>query len=437
MLERLLGKRGGSSTGQGRKPSGKFPPRPITVTELQQLIPLRSLSEEELNAFALTQRTETYAPGSVLFERGETEAHVLYLLRGTVTMRLNDEQSYEVTAGTAKARFPLSSGEAHNTTAIARTDVEVIRVLAKVMRKNLKDQLEDDRLLDPNRWRAPKQLRNSQLFQAFCQNFLNEELTLPTLPDIALALRKAIEKEDIGVAEAATIVQADASIAANLMHIANSPLYLAANPVRTCLEAINRLGLRATCNLTLSLCMRHVFKSKDAFLCQKMRDSWQEGLHVAALAYVLAKDNHWHDPEEAFLAGLICNIGIIPFLTFADGFPKSYYQQEEIDAALPVIRGPIGYYILKKWGFPDELVEIPRRADAWHYDDDPELSLGDIVMLSRLHRCMETARMNEVPPINSIPACNKLRNGSLSPEYSLQVLCDARTQVQEILKILR
>lgn len=437
MFKRFLRKTAGSTARLRHKPSSKLSPRPITVAELRQLIPLRNLSEEELNAFALTQQTETLGPGSILFERGETDAHVLYLLAGTVTLVFNEDQGYDVTAGTAKARFPLSYGESHHATAIARTDVEVIQVSAKVMHKNLSAQLKEDRLLDPNRWEMPIELRNSRLVQAFCQNFLNEELELPTLPDIALKLRNAIERDDIGVAEAARIVQVDATIATKLMHIANSPLYLAAQPPRNCLEAINRLGLRATCNLVISLCMRSIFKSKDEFLGQKMRAVWQEGLHVSALAYVLAKDNHWRDPEEALLAGLICDIGIIPFLAFAEAFPKTYYQRAEIEAAMPAVRGPIGYYVLKRWGFPDELASVPMLATVWHYDSGPKLALSDIVMLSKLHRYMETARMAETPPINSIPACGKLRDSSLSPEYSLRVLHDAKAQIQEVLSLLR
>ncbi len=437
MFERFLRKTAGSTAKPRRKPSLHLSPRPVTVAELLQLIPLRNLSEEELNAFALTQQTETYAPGSILFERGQTDTYVLYLLAGTVTMVLNDEQSYEVTAGTAKARFPLSYGQSHNATAIAKTDVELIQVPAKVMHKNLSAQLKEDRLLDPNRWEAPAELKNSHLFQTFCQNFQNEELKLPTLPDIALRLRNAIQRDDIGVAEAAKIVEVDATIAAKLMHIANSPLYFAAQPAKSCLEAINRLGLKATCNLVVSLCIRGIFKSKDEFLSQKMRTVWQEGLHVSALAYVLAKDNRWHNPEEALLGGLICEIGSIYFLAFAEGFPKTHYQRAEIELALPVVCGPIGYYVLKRWDFPDELVNVPLLATAWHYDSGPTLALSDLVMLSKLHRYLETHRIAEVPPINSIPACGKLRDGSLSPEYSLKVLHDAKAQIQETLNLLR
>jgi HD-like signal output (HDOD) protein len=434
MLKRWLGKSKGAQT--KLKPSLSLSPRPITVAELRQLIPLRNFSEEELNAFALTQKTETYAPGSILFEHGATDSFVLYLLAGTVTMVLNEAQSYEVTAGMAKARFPLSYGASHSATAIAKTDVEVIRVPAQVMHKNLSVQLKEDRLLDPNLWEVPPELKHSRLFQAFCQNFQNEELKLPTLPDLAVRLRQAIERDDIGVAEAAKIVQTDAAIAAKLLHVANSPLYLTAHPAKNCLEAINRLGLKATCNLVVLLCLRDVFTSQDRFFYQKIRTVWQEAIHLSALAYVLAKANCWDDPDAALLGGLICDLGAIPFLTFADGFPKTHYQAAEIDLGLPIVCAPVGYYLLKRWGFPEELVRLPMLATAWHYDSGPQLTLSDLVILAKLHRLIETGRVAEVPAINSIPACSKLRDSRLSPEYSLKILHDAKRQIQATLTLL-
>ncbi len=435
MLKRWLSK---SKEAQTKlKPSLSLSPRPLTVAELTQLIPLRNFSEEELNTFSLTQQTETYGPGSILFEQGTSDPFLLYLLAGTVTLVLNDTQSYEVAAGTAKARFPLSYGASHSATAIAKTDVEVVRVPAQVMHKNLNAQLKEDRLLDPNLWEIPPELKNSRLFQAFCQNFQNEELKLPTLPNLALKLRQAIERDDLGAAEAARIVQMDAAIAAKLIHVANSPLYFAAHPAKNCLEAINRLGLKATCNLVVLLCLRDVFTSQDRFLYQKMHTVWQEAIHLSALAYVLAEANCWRDPDEALLGGLICNLGAIPFLTFAAGFPKTHYQAAEIDLGLPIVCAPGGYYLLKRWGFPEELVRLPMLATAWHYDSGPQLTLSDLIMLAKLHRYIETGRMAEVPAINSIPACRKLRDSRLSPEYSLQILHNAHLQIHATLTLLR
>ena len=437
MLSRLLNKGSATDTRQRTKPAGTLVPRHVTVAELRLLIPLRNFSAEELRAFSLTQKTETYGAGSILFQRNETDDSVLYLLSGSVEMRLSDTQSYEVAAGSAKARFPLSHGETHRATAVAQSDVEVLRVSARVMHKNLHAGLVEDRLLEPENWDVPELLRTTPLFQTFCQYFTSEELRLPTLPPVAVRLRRAIEREDIGIAEAAAIVQLDATIAAKLLHIANSPLYLQSQPARNCLEAVKRLGLKATCNVVTSLCLKDLFKSRDKVLQRRMQALWRDSLRISALSHVLAKANRWPDPEEALLAGLLSDIGAVPFLVFVENFPKEHYDHEDVEAILTAVRGPVGYYVLKKWGFPEEIVQVPPLAEQWLYDSGPQLTLSDIVMLSRLHHHLESGKTGQLPVIASIPACHKLRDGTLSPEYSLKVLHEAKTEIQEALTLLR
>ncbi len=81
------------------------------------------------------------------------------------------------------------------------------------------------------------------------------------------------------------------------------------------------------------------------------------------------------------------------------------------------------------------LVEIPLLAEDWFHDSSPELRVSDIVVLSRLHAYIGTPKMAELPAINSIPACGKLKNGQLSPEHSLNVLHVAKDKINQALRL--
>lgn len=404
----------------------------ITPDSLKKLIPIRNLSEEELTAFAFDKKSEVFGKGTILFATGEEVDSIIYLLEGTVSMETENGMKYEIDSDMAKAHFPLSSGKQHATTATAVTDVDILRVSNKIMRE--KGSSSTRLVEDLEELSIPEQLKGSHLFQSFCQNYRDNELNLPTLPDIAIKLRKGMQ-QDIGISDATRIVQLDAVIAAKLIHIANSPLYLASKPVNNCHDAVNRLGLNATRNLVVSFCMRNVFKSDKKPFMKMMKDVWKESIQTSCLSYVLACENKDSvDPEEALLAGLICDIGIIPFLQFAENFPTDYYDSDEIQLAIPVVRGPVGAKVLSKWGFPNDLVEVPITAEDWFHDSGGPLSTADIVRLSKLHSHIGTSSMSEYPAINSIPACGKLKDGMLSPEYSLNVLHEAHDKVQEALQ---
>ncbi|MCI0653064.1 MAG: HDOD domain-containing protein [Methylococcaceae bacterium] len=407
----------------------------IDIDILKTLIPIRSIGDEELNAFAADNKSEVFPAGSVLFESGEQDDSVLYLLEGTVRMETDCGTSYLVDAHSAKARFPLSSGRQHGATAYAQGDVSVLRVSNRVMALNEGPRQTDSLLKTLQQADIPDEVHNLRLFESYCQHLAHDKIKIPMLPDVAVKLRKAIA-QDLPIDRLVDIVQLDASIASKLIQVANCPLFLAKGRVSNCRDAIIRLGLNATRNLVISLSIKHLINCKHKEIRQRLKDLWQQSAHLSCLSFVLAAETKQVNPEEALLAGLIADIGLIPFLQFVDNFPKELYEPEDVDKISPYVKGPSGRYLLAKWDFPNELAAIPDVSENWYHDQGERLQLADIVILSRLHRYIGTPKMAELPAINSVPACGKLEDGTLSPEHSLNVLHQAKDKIRETLTIL-
>lgn len=446
LLTRLFGSKGKNADAPGSAPQeGELMPVPkkvastrkpisITLDILKELFPVRNLGDEVLEAFALYREAEVFGPGTILFRRGEPSDSVFYLLEGAVSMDLGEGGSYEVQANTAKSRFPLCSAKHYSATALALTDIQVLRVSPKIMGQDTSKDAAERSAIDPLDPSIPVEVRSGRLFQAFCQYYRDEELTIPSLPDVAVKLRKAIA-QNVDVNEVVKIVQLDPAIAGKLVHVANSPLYLPTRPISNCRDAIVRLGLAATRNLVISYSLKQIFQCKDRHINQLLQEEWKKSVYLSSLCYVLALENGGVDPEEALLAGLVSDIGVTPFFYFTENFPREYWSPEDVALALPWLRGPVGVFVLRRWDFRPELVEIPLLAEDWFHDGGPELRLSDIVTLSKLHAYIGTPRMAELPAINSIPACEKLKDGQLSPEHSLNVLHVAKDKINQSLKL--
>ncbi|SMF93667.1 HD-like signal output (HDOD) domain, no enzymatic activity [Methylomagnum ishizawai] len=413
-------------------PSARLP-LPITLDILKQLFPIRNLDDDELGAYALERKAEVCGPGSILFRAGYPIKYVHYLLEGTVVMDVGPGTRYEIGADTAKARFPLCYGKHYTATAEAKTDVQILRVSAKIMSLGSTLTQEVPHSLDADNLDIPEAVRESSLFQAFSQHYRDDELRVPSLPEVAARVGQAV-REDIGLAEIARIVQLDPVIAARLVHIANSPLYLPSRPAVTCLDAVSRLGLLATRNLVMAFSLKQVFRCKDEDLARIAQNHWRRSIHLSALCYVLAADNPGMSQEEALLAGLLADIGAVPCLYFTENLPRTLWTPAEVEAILPLVRGPVGAYLLKRWDFPPELGIIPQVAEDWYYDGGERLTLNDIVILSKLHAYIGTPQMAALPAINAIPACAKLKNHQLSPAYSLRVLHEAKDAIAQAMK---
>ncbi|MCK5189511.1 MAG: histidine kinase, partial [Methylococcales bacterium] len=68
------------------KPSSSLVSEEITLEKLKQLIPIRNLSEEMLQSFALENKSEVFSAGEILFIINSVTDSAIYLLKGTVSL---------------------------------------------------------------------------------------------------------------------------------------------------------------------------------------------------------------------------------------------------------------------------------------------------------------------------------------------------------------
>lgn len=281
-----------------------------------------------------------------------------------------------------------------------------------------------------NELKISEHLKDNPFLNRFYQHFIQGELKIPSFPDVALKMRKAIQL-DCEIADIVKIVNMDPVIAAKLIQVVNSPLYRPLNPISNCLNAINRLGRKTTRNLVIAFSMKNLIKSEKPLIKKLIQYNWLQSIKVSSISHTLAQLTKKVDPDEALLAGLLHNIGVLPILTFADSLPEGTYQPADIDLCINEIHGQIGSIILEKWEFPDNLKQIPVQSTNWHTNTTEDLNLTDIVLLAKYHNLLASTDNTELPLISTLSAFKKLGNQLLTPELSLQILHDAKQQIAE------
>jgi HD-like signal output (HDOD) protein len=281
-----------------------------------------------------------------------------------------------------------------------------------------------------NELKISEHLKDNPFFDRFYRHFIQGELKIPCFPDVALKLRKAIQ-QDCEIADLVKIVNLDPIISAKLIQVVNSPIYRTLNPISNCLNAVNRLGRRTTRNLVIAFSLKNLIKSENPLTKKLIEYSWLQSIKVSSISYTLAQLTKKVDSDEALLAGLLHNIGVLPILTFADSLPEGAYQAADIDLCINEIHGQLGSVILEKWGFPDNLQQIPLQSTNWFTSTTEDLNLTDIVLLAKYHNFLASPGNTELPLINTLPAFQKLENQPLTPGMSLQILYDAKQQIAE------
>lgn len=95
-------------------------------------------------------------------------------------------------------------------------------------------------------------------------------LKLPSLPEIAAKVQRAVEDESTTAAQIAKIIGIDAAVCARPLRVTNSPVYRSTKPVEHIQQAITRLGHNIVRNLSTSFVMPQLFQSPSHALKDRM-----------------------------------------------------------------------------------------------------------------------------------------------------------------------
>jgi putative nucleotidyltransferase with HDIG domain len=257
-------------------------------------------------------------------------------------------------------------------------------------------------------------------------------LKLPSLPEVAMRVRRAVEDENSSAEQVAKVINADPSLSARLLRAANSAAYRGARPIESTQAAVTRLGSTVVRNLVSSLVTQQLFQSHSAFLMKRMRVLWSHSAEVAVISQAFARRFTKLPPDQAMLAGLLHDIGKLPMLTRAEDFPDVMKDEKMLDAALDKLHPVVGKFLLEAWKFPPEIVAAAsEHEDLGRYTEKPDYV--DIVLLANLHSYI--GKPHPYAKVNwlDIPALSKLK---LTPAESLLALEEAKAEMAEMRSLL-
>ncbi len=211
----------------------------------------------------------------------------------------------------------------------------------------------------------------------------NDRLVLPTLPEVALKVREASANPDVDVTTLAKVIENDPAISARIIKITNSPLLRASRPIEDLKMAVSRLGINYTSNLATRLAMQQMFQATSDVIDQRMREVWSHSTEVSGIAHVLARHYTKLKPDQATLAGVVHQIGVLPILTFAEDNRRLLKDPVALDELIATLHPTLGRKILEAWDFPEELIIVPE--EHLHFAREVNrVDYADIVMVANL-----------------------------------------------------
>jgi HD-like signal output (HDOD) protein len=214
----------------------------------------------------------------------------------------------------------------------------------------------------------------------------NDTLVLPTLPAIALKVRRAADDPDINLNAMADVISQDPSLSARMIKISNSVYLGRTVKVTSAQQAVTRIGLRQIKNISTALAMEQLFVSKNEIVKLYMNRIWADTIEIVASSMAALQvhtkltKNRTLNLDSMMLAALVHNIGVLPILTEAERHADVFANPTFLDVAIDKLAGKIGASIMTVWGFEPEFVNVAQNWKELSVISD-DVSYLDLVRL--------------------------------------------------------
>lgn len=219
--------------------------------------------------------------------------------------------------------------------------------------------------------------------------------TLPALPAVALEVLELSAREEASTEQIAAAINVDAALAARILRTVNSSYYCRGQPVATVEQAVLQLGLHTVRSLVLGFCLADLL-AKSRYSVLDGPRHWRRSIYAATAARVIAHRVDFLHTEEAFLAALLMDIGMLVLdrVLAHDyaGVLKTVAAHADLPSAehraLGITHAQAGKILSDQWQLPPLLtIPIEHHHAPETTDDATLMRLAQILALSA--RCAD------------------------------------------------
>ncbi len=195
---------------------------------------------------------------------------------------------------------------------------------------------------------------------------------LPTLPHTLIKLLAMCQSDDVGMFELARLIAVEPSLTSRVLSVANSAAYHRSSQRLNLQQACNTLGTEMIKVLVISESVFQTFGAFSTAASADLRAFWKHSLNTAVICKLLAEHLNYPQPDEAYLAGLLHDVGRLALLSAAPQHYRAFFlandDQDLCDVeqqTLKISHAEAGAWLTRRWQLEDHLVE----SILYHHED--------------------------------------------------------------------
>lgn len=182
------------------------------------------------------------------------------------------------------------------------------------------------------------------------------------MPAVALSILEATRDPDITPQQLARLISQDPATSAQVLRIANSPLFPRRRDVANIPTAVAVLGLNMCAGVAVSVAAMGVLRQQHAPEFPA-RQFWRRSVLCAVIAHRLGTQLGVPNVADLFIAGLLQDVGILAFSQcVGDGYDELYRRvanhQELVLSERDIFgadHAAVGAWLFRNWGLPEQI----------------------------------------------------------------------------------
>jgi HD-like signal output (HDOD) protein len=270
----------------------------------------------------------------------------------------------------------------------------------------------------------------AQFTSALATELQGEALELPSFPEVALRVRKALGNADIAIDEVVRMVSAEPSLAVRLLQLANSAALNPGGQRITALRlAISRIGFNLARSATIAFAMSQMRRAEAwRGLERRFRELWEESASLAAVSHALAKRVRGVVADQAMLAGMLHTVGKLFLLTRLSRFPGLLNTPSRYGGLEREWHGKVARAILRRWDMSPEIVAAACDFEQAAQPRSGTADLRDVLFAARClgSQSLADSKMLEAAPFRRLQldaaACAEVLSSSAEDIASLRAV---------------
>ena len=207
------------------------------------------------------------------------------------------------------------------------------------------------------------------------ENWVNQIINLPVLPQVAMRVTERMQSPTATLAEISDLIKSDIGLSTKVLRLANSSYYSIPGGVSEISKALQYLGFTTIAQIVLTSSVFGAFKSQGVRE-MPLSQFWIHCFAVGQMAEVAARTLQFKSPSDAFIGGLMHDIGKLILLELnPEQLVKIVHLAKEqkisfleAEASLGLQNHvELGMLLSKHWKLPEPLISAIR----YHHGGGP------------------------------------------------------------------